>query len=150
MEISYYLTHQPMKHSDYKDYYLKDDHEGIVSRELWDKVQAIKKGFKENLKNGIIGAGEHHFLYGKVFCGECGAPFVRRTMTKGGVYYKAWNCRERQKGPKGNGCRCRRVSEEQLIAEIVKTLGWEGIDEARFNRDVSRVLVRADDVQVER
>ncbi len=111
-----YLTHQPMKRSDYKDYYLTDDHEGIVSRELWDQAQAIKKGFKDNLKNGVLGAGEHHFLYGKVFCGECGAPFVRRTLkTKGGVYYKAWNCRERQKGQKGNGCRCRLISEESLI-----------------------------------
>ena len=145
-----YLTHQPMKRSDYKDYYLTDDHEGIVSRELWDQAQAIKKGFKDNLKNGVMGAGEHHFLYGKVFCGECGAPFVRRTLkTKGGVYYKAWNCRERQKGQKGNGCRCRLISEESLIAEIVKALGWETMDEGRFGREVSRVLVSDDDVQVE-
>ena len=145
-----YLTHQPMKRSDYKDYYLTDDHEGIVSRELWDRAQAIKKGFKDNLKNGVMGAGEHHFLYGKVFCGECGAPFVRRTLkTKGGVYYKAWNCRERQKGQKGNGCRCRLISEESLIDEIVKALGWETMDEGRFNREVSRVLVSDDDVQVE-
>ena len=145
-----YLTHQPMKRSDYKDYYLTDDHEGIVSRELWDRAQAIKKGFKDNLKNGVMGAGEHHFLYGKVFCGECGAPFVRRTLkTKGGVYYKAWNCRERQKGQKGNGCRCRLISEESLIDEIVNALGWETMDEGRFNREVSRVLVSDDDVQVE-
>jgi len=145
-----YLTHQPMKRSDYKDYYLKDDHEGIVSRELWDQAQAIKKGFKENLKNGILGAGEHHFLYGKVFCGECGAPFVRRTLkTKGGVYYKAWNCRERQKGPKGNGCRCRLVSEELLIAEIVKTLGWEQMDEKQFSATVRRVLVSDNEVKIE-
>ena len=27
-----------------------------------------------------MGAGEHHFLYGKVFCGECGAPFVRKDL----------------------------------------------------------------------
>ena len=117
-----YLTHQPMKRHDYKDYYLTDDHEGIVSRELWDQAQAIKKGFKDNLKNGIIGAGEHHFLYGKVFCGE---------------------------GQKGNGCRCRLISEESLIAEIVKALGWETMDEGRFNREVSRELVSDDDVQVE-
>ena len=103
-----------------------------------------------NLKNGVLGAGEHHFLYGKVFCGECGAPFVRRTLkTKGGVYYKAWNCRERQKGQKGNGCRCRLISEESLIDEIMKALGWETMDEGRFNREVSRVLVSDDDVQVE-
>ena len=145
-----YLTHQPMKLGDYKDYYLTDDHEGIVSREMWDQAQAIKKGFKDNLKNGIIGAGEHHFLYGKAFCGECGAPFVRRTLkTKGGVYYKAWNCRERQKGQKGNGCRCRMISEESLIAEIVKTLGWEQMDEEKFSATVSRVLITDDDIKIE-
>ena len=145
-----YLTHQPMKRSDYKDYYLKDDHEGIVSRELWDKAQSIKNGYKDNLKNGIMGAGEHHFLYGKVFCGECGAPFLRRTFTtKDGVHYKVWNCRERQKGKNGNGCRCRIISEENLIAEIVRALGWEAMDEAQFSQKVSRVLVSDDDVQVE-
>ena len=146
-----YLTHRPNKQAEYQDYYLKDDHEGIVSRELWDQAQEIRKVHQEIRKSGIVGAGEHHILYGKVFCGECGAPFVRRTLkTKGGVYYKAWNCRERQKGQKGNGCRCRFISEDDLIQEIVKVLGWEGMDEARFNRDVSRVLVRDDDVQVER
>ena len=66
-----------------------------------------------------------------------------------GVYYKAWNCREWQKGQKGNGCRCRLISEESLIAEIVKALGWETMDEGRFSREVSRVLVGDDDVQVE-
>ena len=145
-----YLTHQPMKLGEYKDYYLTDDHEGIVSRELWDQAQGIKKGFMDNLKNGIIGAGEHHFLYGKVFCGECGAPFVRRTLkTKGGVYRKVWNCRERQKGQKGNGCRCRFISEEDLIAEIVKTLGWEEMDEEKFTASVSRVLVGDNDVKID-
>ena len=145
-----YLTHQPMKLGEYKDYYLTDDHEGIVSRELWDQAQGIKKGFKDNLKNGIMGAGEHHFLYGKVFCGECGAPFVRRTLkTKGGVYRKVWNCRERQKGKNGNSCRCRFISEEDLIAEIVKTLGWEEMDEAKFASSVSRVLISNADVKID-
>ena len=145
-----YLTHQPMKLGEYKDYYLTDDHEGIVSRELWDQAQGIKKGFKDNLKNGIMGAGEHHFLYGKVFCGECGAPFVRRTLkTKGGVYRKVWNCRERQKGKNGNGCRCRFISEEDLIEEIVKILGWEKMDGAKFSATVSRVLISNADVKID-
>ena len=97
-----------------------------------------------------MGAGEHHFLYGKVFCGECGAPFVRRTLkTKGGVYYKAWNCRERQKGQKGNGCRCRLISEDDLIQEIIGILGWEKMDEAKFVTSVSRVLISDADVKID-
>lgn len=145
-----YLTHQPVKGTDYQDYYLTDDHEGIVDRETWDKAQTIKNGFKENLKNGIMGAGEHHFLYGKVFCGECGAPFVRRTLkTTGGVYRKVWNCRERQKGKKGNGCRCRFVTEDDLIAEITKVLGWEQMNELKFAETVKRVLVDEGSVRID-
>lgn len=65
------------------------------------------------------------------------------------LYYKAWNCRERQKGQKGNGCRCRMISEESLIAEIVKTLGWEQMDEEKFSATVSRVLITDDDIKIE-
>ena len=145
-----YLTHQPVKSAEYKDYYLTDDHEGIIDRETWDKVQEIRKNFKEKLKKGVIGAGEHHFLYGKVFCGDCGAPFVRRTLkTTGGVYYKAWNCRERQKGKKGNGCRCRFISEDQLIQEITQALGWDEMDEVRFAETVKRVLVDDEGVRID-
>ena len=39
--------------------------------------------------------------------------------------------------------------QKSLIDEIVKALGWETMDEDRFNREVSRVLVSDDDVQVE-
>lgn len=87
--------------------YLWDDHEAIIDRETWDKAQEILEKRKELAKVGIHKTNrEHHFLYGKVFCGECGAPFLRRTLKAAGGFktqstYKAWNCRNRQKG-KGN------------------------------------------------
>lgn len=144
-----YLTHRPNRQAEYQDYYLKDDHEGIVSRELWDQAQEIRKGHQERRKSGLVGAGEHHILYGKLFCGECGAPFVRRTLlAKDGQYAKVWNCRERQKGKKGNGCRCRFVREEEVLEEIRKQAGWEQFDETKMKDEIERVTVWKDRIEI--
>ena len=145
-----YITHKPDPNEHAPDYYLKDDHEAIISRELWEKAMARVEYNKAGYKLGMRNAGEHHFLYGKVFCGECGAPFLRRTISPvSGERYKAWNCRERQKGAQGNGCKCRIVREDQLTEEIRQTLGWETMDIDRFTKEVSRVLVSADSVSLE-
>ena len=142
-----YLTHRPDKNAEYKDYYLTDDHEGIVSRETWDKAQARIAREAEERKNGVLRGGDHHFLYGRVFCGDCGSPYKRRTVTCGENRYKMWNCRERQKGVKGNGCKMRNIKEDDLIAEICNELGW-GIDLDRMEREVQKVLVYDDRVDV--
>ena len=57
---------------------------------------------------------------------------------------KVWNCRERQKGKAGNGCRNAPVAEEELLRGISDALGWEwkGAEEfgtERFLREVQAV-----------
>ena len=130
-----YLTKKPDPNREYKTYYLKDDHEPLIDRETWDKVQEILNKREEEAKIGIYRTnGEHHELYGKIFCGECGAPFVRRTFRdKKGNHYKAWNCRERQKG---SGCVCHAVREEKLMEMVA-------------GKDYERITVYEDRVEVE-
>ena len=64
--------------------------------------------------------------------------------------YKAWNCRERQKGKSGNGCKNRTVQERHLEDEICRQMGWGTFDEVNFDQQVSRVLVNANEIVVER
>ena len=112
---------------------LKEDHEGIVSRELLDKVQERLETMEHETKCGIRRGGrEHHPLYGHVFCAECGQPFKRRTMSSRGHSYKAWNCRDRQKGTKGNGCRNAIWKEEELTDAVCGLFGWDAFDEEKF------------------
>ena len=145
-----YITHLPDPNEYAPDYYLKDDHEPIISRELWEKAVERVEYYKAGLKLGMRNAGEHHFLYGKVFCGDCGAPFLRRTISPVfGERFKAWNCRERQKGVQGNGCKCRIVREELLLEEIRQTLGWDALDQERFSREVCRVLILPDGLKMD-
>ena len=124
-------------------------HEAIVEPAVWDTVQEMLKQ-KKDFENTVgHRGGQPHFLYGKLFCGECGEPMTRRTL-RGykGERYKAWTCRERHKGRKGNGCTCRTVRETDLIAAICVQMGWERFDEERFGPEVARVVVTESGVEV--
>ena len=68
---------------------------------------------------------------------------------KNGGHYKAWNCGDRQKGSKGNGCKCRIMKEDELMETVLEQLGWTEMDEERFEETVSRVLVYDDRIEVE-
>lgn len=145
-----YITHKPDPMNKVPDYYLTDDHPAIVSREVWDEAQKRAELVRDNEKNRSFCYGEYHPFYGKIICGECGTPFKRRTnTTKSGEHYKAWNCGDRQKGQKGNGCKCRIVKEDELMRIVLEKLGWDEMDEKRFEETVERVLVFDDKIEVE-
>ena len=98
---------------EYESNYVTGDHEAIASRTVWDAVQQKLKENKE--LQGAVGhrGGQPHFLYGKVFCGECGAPMTRRTVNgPGGQKIKTWICRDKRKE---SGCMGRNVKEQELL-----------------------------------
>ena len=119
-----FLTKKPDTRQKFDSYYLEGDHEAIVDKAVWDAVQ--EKLRQNKGMECVVGhrGGRPHFLYGKVFCGICGAPMTRRTVnTVGGAKCKVWTCRERHKGRKGNGCKGRNISEEELLKAISDQLG---------------------------
>lgn len=75
-------------------YYYKDNHEPIISREDFAKVQEIideraktrSKGMKKNVYLN------RYALSGKMVCGECGRNFRRKTNYSVGRSYIAWSC----------------------------------------------------------
>lgn len=150
-----FLTKKPDPRAEYKSYYLRDDHEAIIDRETWERAHAILRQRRLDAERGIRKQGiSHHPFYGKVFCGECGAPYTRRTFTTrskdGARHYPAWNCRERQKGKAGNGCKGRTVKEAELERSIARGMDWETFDAARFETEVERVEVWRDSIRVAR
>ena len=143
-----YITHKPDPNEHAQSYYLKNDHEGIISREVWEKAKAKLERADKDRDNGAVHCTEHHFLYGKVICGECGAIFKRRTLTsKDDTYYKVWNCAERQKGRKGNGCKLRTIKEDLLLQTIEESIGCEV--NAENAAQIQRVVITEDDIAVE-
>ena len=144
-----YLTKKPDKSEPYQSYYLKDDHEAIVEPEVWDAVQErIKQNMNLMEAVGHLG-GRPHFLYGKVFCADCGSPMTRRTFTGyKGVKYKAWVCRDRNLGRKGNGCQMRIIREGDLLDAICCELNWDQFDKEKFNESIRMVLISEKGVSI--
>ena len=68
--------------------------------------------------------------------------------TVGGEKYIAWNCKERQKGKEGNGCKNRTVSEEKILFAITENLGITEFDRAAFEAQIARVLIEPDGIAI--
>lgn len=125
-----FITKKPDPAIPYESNYLENDHEAIVSRDVWDAAAEKLKKNKELTE--VVGhrGGQPHFLYGRVFC-ECGAPMTRRTVNgAGGQKIKTWICREKRKG---SGCKCRNVKEEELL---------------KYG-DAKRIVIKSDGVEAE-
>ena len=109
------LTHRPEKGGEYKSYYVEQDHEGIVSVELWDEVQ---QALAE--QRNVFANKNSHYLRGKVVCASCGEYFMRTTRKKKSGTHKKWICKGHLAS---SGCKNQLMWEEDLLAHIEKQLG---------------------------
>ena len=120
-----YLTHRPDPTISAKKYYVRDGHTPIIDRKTWDMAKALIYERKKISESGAhYKTGRSHILFGKVFCAECGSPYMRRNVTStNDRKWKVWCCRERFKGKKGNGCKNRNIREEDLLLAIKEETG---------------------------
>lgn len=124
-----YLTKKPMK-VDYKTYYITDDHEGIVSRDVWERTQ-------ERLNRPNRSKSKYpHFLDGKVFCGKCGEVYKRQRYYSSGEYF-GWACAGMIRRKKT--CKNHYIREKLLILQLCDILDT---DEAGLEVEVGTRLER--------
>lgn len=92
----HFLTHEKKyNRGEYFKYYTKDHHpeSAIVSRELWNTVQAIlaEKAPSEEVK---AKHSNRYWTSGKIYCGLCGQRYVSYVKQQKNVPYRAWVCFE--------------------------------------------------------
>ena len=79
-------------------YLIENHHEGIVSREKYDAVQAEKarrNAAKSPSKNAVTGMASYASKYAlseRLVCGECGTLYRRCTWTRNGEKRVVWRC----------------------------------------------------------
>ena len=127
-----YLTHaKTYNHGEEELIIIKDHHEPIIDRALWETVQ--KELRKRNRKNNMASGHSNRYVFsGKIVCGECGSHFVsRRKNRKNGTSYRRWGCyTASSKGKKsgniqGNliGCNIGKTIRDDLAMEaLTKTI----------------------------
>ena len=89
-----FLTHaKKYNHGEEAVVYLKDHHEPIIDRDLWDRTQAELERRSKLTEEQKSKHSNRYWCSGKLRCAECGSYFVSRTKKfKGGGTYKAWRC----------------------------------------------------------
>lgn len=79
-------------------YYMPDHHEAIVSRETYQAAQAemARRGaLRSPSKQAVTGRScytSKYALSDRLFCGECGTLYRRRTRNVNGNVYHEWRC----------------------------------------------------------
>ena len=79
-------------------YYMPDHHEGIVSKEQYQAVQAemARRGaLRSPSKQAVTGRScytSKYALSDRLFCGECGTLYRRKTRNIKGNIYHEWRC----------------------------------------------------------
>ena len=82
-------------------YYMPDHHEGIVSKEQFQAVQAEmarRSALRSQSKQAVTGRScytSKYALSDRLFCGECGTLYRRCTWTSRGRKYPVWRCTSR-------------------------------------------------------
>lgn len=109
-------------------YYVNNDHEAIIPRELFARVQEEMKR-RANIRQGMDGkrrVGSKYALSSIVFCGHCGDMYRRTHWNNHGKKQIVWRCVIRLNVP-GVECPARTLSEvrlQNLVLEAInKVLG---------------------------
>ncbi len=129
-----YLSHEKKYNKGEEEFVvLRNHHEPIIDRELFDKAQAELESRRPSEEKRARHSNRYCFS-GKLKCGYCGCTFVSRTKKrKDGSTYKAWRCYEAANhgNPhldiQGNpvGCNGRQINNEDLMlimSQVIKNL----------------------------
>lgn len=114
-------------------YYISDDHEPIVSKELWQATQQEIRRRKEYMKaHGLRTMGRYtdaQPFTNRVFCGACGDLYWRRRMQRLGYVKYQWKCKQKCLGKESKGCINVDIWETDLHQTFV--MAWNSLLEQR-------------------
>lgn len=130
-----FLTKKKVKNDGYApQYYIEDNHEAIIPKELFNQVQ-VEKARRASLNKSAITKkankekkekskySSKYVLTELLLCAECGHSYRRQTWSKYGQKMAVWRCEDRLKS--GTSSRCKNsptLKEEQLHDAIMKAI----------------------------
>lgn len=145
-----YLTKTIAKNKgEVTQYYIENNHEGIVSREIFDMVQdELKRRASLYSSKNPSRYSSKYALTGKVICGECGAKYRRVTWSRNGNKRIVWRCIERLTNGTQNCKNSPTIFEEDLhnaILDSLKDMLPKSDDIAKRVRDEIEAVINKDD-----
>lgn len=111
-----------------EQYYIRDHHEPIVSREIWDEAERIRN---KRAKNKVIATTGNRERFTRQYafssmceCGYCGHKLSRRTRQQTTTTVKSvWQCMNATKNGIKNCPNCKAIDESVLEGAFVEAFG---------------------------
>ena len=118
-----------------QQYHIEENHNAIIDPLIWEAVQLENLRREEYIKKYGLTAyatkPETNPFAGKIICGHCNKPYIRKTWKSGGDLRKVWQCQERYKLKGVEGCSNRNVDESILQEAFI--LSWKSLQENKEN-----------------
>ena len=135
-----YLTKTTAKNKgEITQYYIENNHEGIVSREIFDMVQnEMQRRANLYSSKSTSRYSSEYALTGKVICGECGSKYRRVTKSKRGKKKIVWRCNERLNNGTRNCKQSPTLLEDTLHNAILNSIK----DILKSTKDVKETVKR--------
>ncbi len=124
-------------------YIVEDSHPAIITREVFDAVQAELARRRATGGRGLTPTGGSSALTHRITCTICGRNYHRRTRRLAHSTYKYWWCETATKG-KGNPCHAHQLREENLHTIIKRLLGIHGWDDQQVVDRIERIEANPD------
>ncbi len=129
-----YLTHKSVPNEgQLPKYHIKDDHDAIVSKEVWEAAQLeMKRREKYMHEHKMTTLGKNTdtvpFTH-KIICGCCNHNYVRRTQTRSWGKAHLWQCGQRYIEKGVIGCKAPSIYEDDLNQAFL--IAWNYMVENR-------------------
>jgi site-specific DNA recombinase len=128
-----HMTKKTMRNKGEKPLYIVEgNHEPIISQEIFDKAQEIRKA-KAVGKSGKRNGPAYPFT-GLIYCGECGHLFKHK-VTK---YYESWCCSQYDELGKAY-CASKKIRDDVLRKACAEALDIDSFDETTFKKNIRRI-----------
>jgi DNA invertase Pin-like site-specific DNA recombinase len=136
-----HLTKKKIKNKgEFHQYYVEDNHEPIISRELFKQASKIRiqraSRFKTNVKRSV----SRYPFTNRFRCGCCGGGYQHKTTE----YKNFWLCTTYNVHGKEYCNASKRIPEKSLYVALNQYLGTNEFDEARFNKKVDYMAAQSD------
>ncbi len=144
-----FLSHEKKYNRGQEEFVIiKDHHEPIISRELFDKANRILDE-KSLSQKGKAKYSNRYPFSGKIKCGRCGASYVARYKNrKDGSRYKAWRCYEAanhgsphiDKAGNKKGCSGMSIRNEEAIHIMSLVCKQLTIDRPKISDNLNKMI----------
>ena len=135
-----FLTKKKVKNiGQVPQYYVAEDHEAIISPEVFEMVQSM---MASHIKKGVNRYGGRSVFSSLLFCGECGGTYGRKIWHSTDKYRAiVWVCN--RKYDNGKKCTTPRVKDEELRQLFVKALNMLLGDRRAISKTLKEAIATA-------